>query len=342
MNAPLGAPQPLRHLGPGWFAAVMGFSGLALAWWRAAPVMGEAATGAALLSAGAAVSVFALLGILSLLRWQRHPDAVQEDLRHPVRHVFLATIPISVILLATVLTALGGATGVGQALWALGSAAQFGVTWWVLARWLRPKPAGGLHWAAITPALLIPVVGNVVPALAGQELGFPLWSAAQFGIGVVFWPVLLVLFGVRLGLEGLWPQRLLPTTFVTVAPPAVIGLGLLQFGAPLPLAFAAWGVALFFLAWSAAILRPMREQPFGIPFWAVSFPLAAFSALSWRLVPAGGAGMQLVATVALALTSLVVLSLSWATVQGLRHGSLLVPEPGPAQPAAPAPDVTAR
>lgn len=329
-SGPAGA---LRHLAPGWFAAVMGWSGLALAWWRAAPGMGDAAVGAALACGAIALAAFLVLAVLSAVRAWRYPAAVQEDLRHPVRHVFFATIPISMILLATVLTAVAGPTLPGRLLWMTGAVLQFGVTLWVVARWLRPKP-NGLAWPAITPALLIPVVGNVVPALAGPELGQPLWAATQFGVGVVFWPVLLVLFFVRLGLEGPWPQRLLPTTFVTVAPPAVIGLGLLQFGAPLPFAFAAWGVALFFLGWSATIVRPMREQPFGIPFWALSFPLAAFSALSLRLAPAGGAALQLLATVALALTSLVVLSLSWSTVQGLRHGSLLVPEPAPGVPAA--------
>lgn len=325
------SPGGLRHLAPGWFAAVMGWSGLALAWWRGVPAMGDAALGAALACAVIAFAGFLVLAAASILRAWRHPAALLEDARHPVRHVFFAAIPISVILLATVLTAVAGPTLLGQALWMAGSAVQFGVTVWVVARWLRPKPHG-LAWPAITPALLIPVVGNVVPALAGPELGYPAWAAAQFGVGLVFWPVLLVLFIVRLGLEGPWPQRLLPTTFVTVAPPAVIGLGLLQFGAPIAFAFAAWGVALFFLAWSATVVRPMREQAFGIPFWALSFPLAAFSALSLRLAPVGGPVLQLVATVALALTSLVVLSLSWSTVQGLRHGSLLVPEPVPGQP----------
>lgn len=334
MSAPGGmaAGGVLRFLGPGWFASVMGLSGLSLAWVRAEPVLGDAAVGAALVSGGLAGAAFLALAFFSVLRWLRHPEAVREDARHPVRHVFFAAIPISVILLATVVVALAGPVPAARWLWMAGAAAQFGVTLWVMGRWLRPKPAGGVVWAGITPAMLIPIVGNVVPALAGPQLGLPLWAAAQFGVGVILWPVLLALFAVRIGLEGLWPQRLLPTTFITVAPPAVIGLGLLQMGAPLPLATAAWGVALFFLGWSTMVVRPMREQPFAVPFWALSFPLAAFSALTLRLGAHAGGLLQAAGVMALALTSLVILTLAWSTLQGLRAGSLLVPEPAPPAP----------
>jgi len=337
MSAPVGMAAgggTLRFLGPGWFAAVMGLSGLSLAWKRAEPVLGDAAIGAALVCGAVAAAAFVVLAVLSVLRWLRHPEAVLEDARHPVRHVFFAAVPISLILLASVLVALAGPVPLARWLWMIGAAAQFGVTLWVMGRWLKPKPAGGVVWAAITPAMLIPIVGNVVPALAGPPLGLTLWAAAQFGVGVIFWPVLLALFAVRIGLEGLWPQRLLPTTFITVAPPAVIGLGLLQLGAPLLLAAAAWGVALFFLGWSATVVRPMREQPFAIPFWALSFPLAAFSALTLRLGEQAGGLLQAAGVMALALTSLVILTLAWSTLQGLRAGSLLVPEPAPPQPLA--------
>lgn len=324
----------VRHLHPGWFASVMGLSGLSLAWWRAQPLLGDGAAGAALVFGGLAALAFVVLAALSLVRLQRWPEAVREDIAHPVRHVFFAAMPISLVLVATVLTALTGPGTLARVLWMIGSAAQFGVTVWVVSRWLGPKPQRGLAWPGVTPALLIPIVGNVVPALAGVELGMAPWSAAQFGVGVVFWPVVTVLIFVRLGLEGLWPQRLLATTFITVAPPSVIGLGLLQFGAPLPLVLATWGLALFFLLWSFSIGRELVAQPFAIPFWSLSFPLAAFSALTLRLAADAPLPMRLFALAALAFTSLVVLGLAWATVRGLLRGEVLVPEPAP--PAKPA------
>jgi tellurite resistance protein len=37
-------------------------------------------------------------------------------------------------------------------------------------------------------------------------LGQPEWAAAQFGIGLLFWPVVLVLLLVRLAHQGIWHQ----------------------------------------------------------------------------------------------------------------------------------------
>ena len=88
-----------------------------------------------------------------------------------------------------------------------------------------------------------------------------------------------------------------------------------------------WGVALFFFLLSGTQVGVMRDQPFGMPHWGMSFPLAAFSALSLRVSQLdGGTWLQMPATVLLALTSLVILGLTFGTWRGLRHGHLLVAE----------------
>jgi len=320
-------PTPLKFLMPGWFAIVMGLSGLALAWQRATPFMGDTAGAGALVLGALAAGIFVLLAGLSLLRWQRYPQALAEDLKHPVRHAFAAAVPVSLILLATVAVAAGGASPLADGLWWAGAALQLVVTVWALGRWLSPVKGLGLVWPSITPVLFIPVVGNVLVPLAGVPLGHDSWSAAQLGIGVLLWPVLLTLLAVRIATTGLWPQRLLPTTFITIAPPAVIGLALLQLGAPLLLGWALWGMALFFLLWSGLVFKRSVSQPFGVAFWGLSFPLAALAALTLRLAVEAVPAFQTLATLVLALATLVIAALVLATVKGLRDGSLLAPEP---------------
>ncbi|MFC3682506.1 SLAC1 anion channel family protein [Hydrogenophaga luteola] len=338
----MSSPTPLKFLMPGWFSLVMGLCGLSLAWHRAAPLFGDMAEGLALVAGLVALVVFAVLMVASLLRWQRYPAALAEDLKHPVRHAFVAAFPVSLLLLATVGVALGGASGelarLWRAVWWLGSLMQFGATLWVLGRWLAPvngaAPGNTGLWPAVTPVLLIPVVGNVLAPLAGVPLGHGGWAAAQFGIGAFFWPVVLALVLVRRLAHSPLPDRLLPAWMISVAPPAVIGLVLAQqverAQAPLWAVQGMWGIALFFLLWVLPVLKRALAQPFGIPFWALSFPLAAFTTLTLRLVAlqdqAGGL-MQTAAVLLLAATSMVVLWLGFATVRGLRDGSLLAPEP---------------
>lgn len=316
----------LRFLFPGWYAIVMGLTGLALAWHRAEPLMGPMAGGVAMVLGGASAAVFVVLAVATVLRGWRHPDAWHEDRQHPVRHTFIATLPIAVLLLATVGVVLVGPHPLAGALWWAGSLGQLFVTVWVLGRWWRGNGRGGLQWAGVTPALFIPIVGNVLAPLAGVPLGHTEWAAAQFGIGLLFWPVVLVMLVVRLAINGSWPDRLRPTSFILIAPPAVVGLSALQLGAPPLLAWMCWGMALFSLLWVGGQGRAIAGLPFGLPHWAISFPLAALAALSLRLATPGSA-LAVLGPVLLALASLVVLALLLGTLRGLRDGSLLAPEP---------------
>lgn len=320
------SPAPLKFLFPGWYAIPMGLSGLALAWHRAATLMGEMATGVALVIGLLAAGIFSVLLLATLLRWQRHPDAWAEDRQHPVRHTFVATLPIATMLLATVAVALLGPNPVAEAVWWVGSVAQAAVTWWVLSRWWNGNKAGGLLWAGITPALFIPIVGNVLAPLAGVPLGHADWAAAQFGVGVMFWPVALVMLLVRVAIQGMFPERLLPTLFILIAPPTVIGLSALQLGAPLLLGWLFWGMSLFTFLWVASQAGRIRNLPFSLPHWGLSFPLAAFAAFTLRLATPGSP-MAVLGPILLALASIVILALLMGTWRGLRDGTLLAPEP---------------
>lgn len=320
------APQ-LKYLYPGWFAIVMGLCGLSLAWHRAAALMGEMATGFALVIGALAALVLGVLAVAALVRLNRHPQAWAEDLKHPVRHTFVAAMPISVMLVGTVGTALLGDHPINQALWWAGSLGQFGVTLWVLQRWWLGNKPGGLAWASVTPALFIPIVGNVLAPLAGVPLGHAEWATAQFGLGLMFWPVVLVLLVVRLATQGSWPERLAPTSFIVIAPPAVVGLSALQLGAPTAVGWALWGMALFSLLWAGAQAGRIRTLPFSLPHWGLSFPLAALAALTLRLATPGAGLLSVLGPLLLALASIVIFTLAAGTVRGLRDGSLLAPEP---------------
>lgn len=331
MNA---SPSPLRFLGAPWFAPVMGLCGLSLAWHRAAPVMGETAGGIAVALAMLAAAAFTALVAGWLLRARRFPEAAREDFAHPVRHPFVAAVPVSVILLATAAVALDGPSAFARVLWVAGSAAQLVTTAWVVGRWWRANRPDGLAWPSVTPILFIPVVGNVLVPLAGVPLGHADWSAAQFAVGAFFWPVVQALVYARLAVHGPWPDRLQPAVFIFIAPPAVIGLALAAFGAPPAFAWGAWGLALFALATAATQARAIAALPFAIPHWALSFPLAAFAALTLRLA-APGSALAMLGIVLLALASLLVAVLLVATAKGLRDGTLLAPEPVAAlKPAA--------
>ena len=327
-HEPSPSPPRLSLVSFAWFVPVMGWSGLGLAWLKAPDSWSAFAQGCALLATAMAVLVFLAVTGVSAWRWQRHPQAIRADFQHPVRHAFLATFPISMILLAALGVAWGHANdGRVQGLWWIGVLGELMITVWVLSRCMRPSDAGGLPWPVITPLMIIPIVGNVLVPLAGLHWDAEGWVAAQFGLGVFLWPLVLGLMLARWIQAGPLPARMTPTLFVMVAPPSVIGLSLLQWQAPALLAWAAWGVAWMSLLWSGTRLPQIYALPFGMAHWGMSFPLAAFAALSLRLgQTAQGAWLQFPAQCALVIATLVILWLTLKTLQGLLNGHLLVPE----------------
>jgi len=328
------APGPLAHLYWVWFSVVMGLAGLALAWSRASHLMGEGAIWVANALGVLAAVVWLALAAASLLRLRRYPRLIAQDLAHPVRHAFVAAIPVGLLLLCAVAVGPLGPRVWIDAVWVVAAGAQFLVTVWVLGRWLHePQEGQPSMWLAITPALFIPVVGNVVAPLAGIPLGHTAWSLAQMGLGAFFWPLVMALVLARRAAYSALPARLLMSWFITVAPPSVLGVVTVVIKAPVGWSMALWGVALFCLIWAAQVVNRAWAGGFHMGFWAVSFPLAAFTGLTLMLAERGAAPwMGAAAMVLLVLTSVTITWLTLSTLRGLRQGTLLVAEPAPPVP----------
>ncbi|WP_245609942.1 SLAC1 family transporter [Thiomonas bhubaneswarensis] len=320
----------LKFLAPGWFAIVVGWGGLALAWHQATVLLGEPAAVVSQVLGWAAIAALAVLLVLAVLRAQWHAGDWLADLRHPVRHPLLALLPMAMLVTAGFAVQVLGADNVWMAgFWMLGALGQLAATVWVFHR-LRLSAATdkGPNWAGVTPALFMAAVGNVVVPYAGVALGFQIWSVAQWAVGAFFFVIVQGLFMVRVAAFGMLPRRLLPMIFISIAPPAAGGLGLAQIGAPVEALEGAWGIALFFVLLSFLSFKAMMQEAFTIGHWALSFPLAAFAGLSMHLaLVTQSGGMQTFAILALALASVVIGWLTLATARGLRDGTLLAPEP---------------
>ena len=90
----------LKFLAPGWFAVVLGWGGLALAWHQATALLGEPAAMISQVLGWAAIGALGLLALLTGLRLQRHASDWLADVRHPVRHPVLALVPMAMLVIA--------------------------------------------------------------------------------------------------------------------------------------------------------------------------------------------------------------------------------------------------
>ncbi|MGF1644910.1 MAG: SLAC1 anion channel family protein [Thiotrichales bacterium] len=278
-TSPLPAAEPgrrLEHFPISFFAMIMGLAGLAIAWEKAQQVTGLELYVTPWL-AGFVALMFVLLASIYALKWVRYSAAVVAEFRHPIKLNFFPAISISLLLLAVALMPFG--TGVSRWLWASGATLHLGFTLHVVNAWIHQQHFELHH---MNPAWFIPAVGNVLVPLAGVSLGQFEISWFFFSVGLAFWLILLTILFYRVMFHHPLPDKLLPTLFILIAPPAVGFVAYLRLVGELD-AFGRvlYFVALFFTLLLFVQLGRFLKLRFFLSWWAYSFPLAAISIASF-------------------------------------------------------------
>ncbi len=172
------------------------------------------------------------------------------------------------------------------------------------------------------------MVGNILVPIAGVRC-FPVdVSWFFFSIGIVFWPLLLTIVLYRLFLHAPLPQRLKPTLFILVAPPAVGCIAWVALtGQVDAMAHVLYSAALFFTLLLASNALRFLRTPFFLSAWAYSFPLAAMVIASRVMFHhTAGSGYAWTGNVLLALLSAVVVYLLARTARAMWRHEICVEE----------------
>jgi tellurite resistance protein len=271
----------IRNLPIPLFGSVMGLSGLSIAVLRLEPSDWTQRLGLGLL-------VFTALwfGLLSLgyaIKFIRFREGVLTEFHHPVRMHFFPAISISLLLLA--IGFLGIAQNLSATLWWGGAALHFVL----LLRTLRVWFFKGLPLQTFNPAWFIPVVGTLLVPIAGVHHAPIEFSWFFFSIGLIFWIAMLGMTLNRVIFHGGLPEKMLPTLFILIAPPAVAFIAYMGLTGELN-AFAKilYFHALFMTVLILTFADRFARLPFYLSWWAYTFPLAAITLASIRYHAAGG------------------------------------------------------
>jgi len=321
-QAPAARPW-LARLQPGLFGISLGLLGLAGAWRKMQPLIGETAHAVfvALLTVGTAVLV--VLFLLWLAKAVRHFDVVRREWLHPVHGPLLALLPVSTLLAVTLLAPYDGdARLVATAVVLFALAMQFAIAWEVVAL----LSTGRMPADLVTPALYLPIVpGGMVGGMALVAVGFPGWAGLLFGSGIGGWALLEARILHQL-FAGPLPAPIRPTIGIEMAPASISTLAVATLWPQLPadalmicLGVACGPVIAVLTRW-----RWWTDVPFSAGFWSFSFPVAALAASIVEAVRRGGWPLW-VAWTALTVASAIIGYLAVRTLWLLLRGRLLPP-----------------
>jgi tellurite resistance protein len=305
-----------------FFSSVMGLAGLAMALQQGEAILGLPRGGGYVVTIVSLI-VFALLAIIYVLKLICFQEAVVQEWRHPVKMSFGATITVSLLLLAG--ATLGLWPTLSYVLWLVGAALHLLVTLYVLNAWIY-KP--GFEITHISPAWFIPVVGNIVAPIAGVTHAGPETGWFFFSIGLVFWIVLFTIIVYRMIFHNPLPDRLLPTLFILLAPPAAGFIAYLKLNGTLD----GFGRILYHTAVFIALLLVLQLPRFArlkffLSWWAYSFPLAALTIATLLMFHATGVGFfKVVYYLLLALLCGVIALLLALTARAIARNEICTPE----------------
>ncbi len=312
----------LEHFPISFFAVVMGVAGLAIALHKAgrfSPVLGTAG----LVIAGLAGAVFLMILAVYALKIMRHPAAVVAEFHHPVRLHFIPASTIGLLLIG--ISFVDIVPDLSHALFLIAAPMHLVLTLMVLNQWINRDHFQVPH---LNPAWFIPIVGNILVPILGVPLGYIEVSWMYFSIGIVFWLPIFALILNRVLFHNPIPERLAPTLFILIAPPAVGFLAYLRLtGALDGFARILYYFALFLTVVLATQVPRLSRLRFFLSWWAYSFPMAAITIASLTMAElTGKTGFLILGLGLLVLVVLIVGGLIIRTLAGLRSGEFCQPE----------------
>ncbi|MEU9116904.1 TDT family transporter [Streptomyces sp. NPDC048483] len=358
-----GAGPSVRHLGPNWYAAVMGTAIVANAG-AVLPLDAPELRGAYVLVWALSALMLVTLLAARTVHWVRHGDQARRQLLDPAVAPFYGCLSMALLAVGA------GTLAVGRDVLGAQTALAADTVLWILGTLVGVTAAAAIPYLMVTrhriepgsatPVWILPLVAPMVsaatgPALvahlpAGQErVAMLLACYAMFGMSLLATLLVLPLVLARLFHHGPLPPALTPTLFLVLGPlgqsttavnnladaaPAAVGAPAahamsafaLLYGVPV------MGFALLWLAIATAmVVRAFRNgMGFAMTWWGFTFPVG--TCVTGAAALARHTGLAAFGWLAVALFAVLVTAVAVAgtrTGLGLARGQLPAPPTPP-------------
>jgi len=261
--------------------------------------------------------------ITYIIKWIKHPQAVQKEFNHPIKSSFAAAISISFLLVS--IAYYDYAPSVSIVFWWIGAPLHLFFTYKVMKFWIEHKFEVG-H---INPAWFIPIVGNVLIPVVGIDAQPEMVNIFFYAIGIFFWLVLFTIVIYRMIFHNPLGKRLLPTFFILIAPPAVgfISYFRITFGLIDTDSLFLYFIALFIFVLLLTMIKQFIKLQFFISWWAYTFPMAALTIATILMDSAYNNNLTYYGSIfLLSVTTLLVAFVAYKTFIAVKNQKICIPE----------------
>jgi C4-dicarboxylate transporter/malic acid transport protein len=353
--------ERLGHIGPNWFASVMGTGIVA----NAGATLPVNVPGMHMFTRIVWVAAAVLLACLVVVvggHWIRHPTVARRHARNPQMAHFYGAAPMAVLTVGIGALLVGGgvigernAVALGWVLWLAGTVGGLftavSIPYLMFTQHdVEPDAAYGGWLMPIVPPMVAAAAGALLirhtpPGAARQTLLYGCW--AMFGLSLVAAFLIISMIWSRLALYGTSGTARVPTLWLVLGPlgQSITAAGLLGTNAALavgpPVAEAmntfsilygvpVWGFAVLWIALATSLtVRTMRRgMPFALTWWSLTFPVGTFVTGTTQLaIHTGLPAFRVAAVIAYAGLLCTWLLVAVRTARGTVRGTLLAPPP---------------
>ncbi len=297
-----------------FFAIILGLSGLSIAYQKGEIFLGIPGNISNYFIV-ITILIFITLLIFYTIKFIKHRDEVKKDFHHPVKSNFFAAISISIMLFSVAFLKID--IKIATVLWIIGVVIHLLFTLAIMSNWMNTE----LKINSINPAWFIPAVGNILAPIAGVKLGFIEISWFFFSVGLVFWLILFTIFFNRIIFHNPLPDKLKPTMFIFIAPPAIGFISYVNLtGVVDGFAKILYYLALFLVILLCSQIKMFLKIKFYISWWAYTFPIAAIALASTLMFKKSECACLVYKYIALsfiAILTILILIISYKTIESI-------------------------
>ncbi len=312
----------IKNFPVSFFSVVMGLSGFTISLEKSIELLGINKN-IPMFFLYLTTSIFIILCFFYAQKIIKYPAEVKKEFYHPIKINFFPTISISLLLLSVAF--LANNLLIAKYLWLSGTLLHLFFSLKIISTWIQHRLLKIEH---MNPAWFIPAVGNILIPISGIKFVIPEISWFFFSVGLFFWIILLVIFFNRIFFHHPLSDKLLPTLFILIAPPAVGFISYFKLSGEInDFSRLLFNFALFITLLLLVQINTFKKIKYYLSWWAYSFPLASMSIASALMYHENGLlAYKYIYIIILILLLVLISLLAINTLKLIKHQQICIEE----------------